>query len=209
MLKILLILLTLLSISICTSTEQKKIKNSRLIQFTDGRKLWLSNSIVKGLRTLKPGKLINFMDITETQKFKGSTPKSDPLPEKPTQQEIIKPLLKKVDKSSEEKLRKTIEHLQKYETRSALTVTGKEAAFWMRDQYLNIISKLPADRQRLFSVQTYNHTFWRQPSVIVTMNGKIKKTVILGGHLDSTAGFFSSAPGAVLSFDFSSFNNFF
>eukprot|EP01080_Neovahlkampfia_damariscottae_P004289 gene4289-7645_t len=195
MFKIVFLLLTLVALSTC-SLIHKNTEKYRLIQFTDGRKLWLSIDTVKELQKLKPGKLLNFMDITFTEKFEGKIPKSDPLPEKPTQQNIVKPLLEKVDKNSEEKLRKTIEHLQKYPTRSALTSTGQQAAYWIRDQYINVISKLPVDRQRLFSVQLYNHTLWKQPSVIVTMNGKTKKTVILGGHMDSTAGFFSDAPGA-------------
>jgi hypothetical protein len=168
----------------------------RLIQFTDGRKLWMSMEKVKELLKLKPGKLINFLDITYTQEFKGEIKKVDPLPEKPTQQSIIKPLLVLVDNQSEKNINATISHLQKYPTRSALTVTGAAAAHWLKERYLSIISQLHPERQKLFTVAVYNHSFWRQPSLIISMKGSIDQRVILGGHMDSTAGFFSDAPGA-------------
>jgi hypothetical protein len=181
---------------VLTHTQHNDPEKFRLIQFTDGRKLWMSMEKVKEILKLKPGKLINFLDITYTQELKGKIANVDPLPEKPTQQSIIKPLLELVDNQSENNINTTISHLQKYPTRSALTVTGAAAAHWLKERYLSIISQLHPERQKLFTVRVYSHSFWRQPSLIITMKGSNNQRVILGGHMDSTAGFFSDAPGA-------------
>lgn len=49
-------------------------------------------------------------------------------------------------------------------------------------------------------VEFYKHTQWDQPSVVVTIQGASKETIIVGGHQDSISGYFSGpkvrAPGA-------------
>jgi len=96
---------------------------------------------------------------------------------------------------SEEHLTSVATHLSTYRTRSANSETGVEAVRWLKGEYEKRIATLPPARQALFSVQYFNHTAWRQPSLIVRMKGQSDELVIVGGHIDSTASG-GVAPGA-------------
>ena len=108
------------------------------------------------------------------------------IPTAPTQQATVKPLTAKIDAESLPKLTSILTHLSSYRTRHANTDTGVQAANWIRDQVQAIINSLPAERKSLFSVRLFQHTGFRQPSVIATMKGKTNEIVILGSHEDST-----------------------
>jgi len=117
------------------------------------------------------------------------------IPQQPTQQSTVKPLMSKVDSESQSKITASITHLQSYRTRHATSQTGVQAAHWFRDQFQAVINSLPEPRRALFSVRLFTHSGWAQPSVIATMKGKTSEIVILGGHEDSTASG-GVAPGA-------------
>jgi len=145
----------------------------------------------------RPGQLINFADVTETQDLeKGAVPADiSVIPQRPTQQTTVKPLMERVDSETESRISASVRHLQSYRTRHARTETGVQAAHWFRDQFQAIIDFLSVGSESLFSVKLFPHTGWQQPSVIATMKGSSSEIVILGGHEDSTASG-GVAPGA-------------
>jgi leucyl aminopeptidase len=73
--------------------------------------------------------------------------------------------------------------------------SGEAAAVWLGNQYQNIIA---ANRRTDVTVRRFDHAGFRQPSIIVTIPGsQTSELVILGGHLDSTAGSATArSPGA-------------
>jgi leucyl aminopeptidase len=167
----------------------------RLIEINNKR-IWVHKDSIEKLAA-KAGELINFVDVTETQDLEKG-PVLEPstvIPQRPTQQSVVKPLCEKIDSETQPRLTASITHLSSYRTRHATTETGVQAAHWFRDQFQAIINSLPAARRSLFSVRLYPHTNWRQPSVIATMKGSSAELVILGGHEDSTASG-GIAPGA-------------
>jgi len=110
------------------------------------------------------------------------------------QQGLINPL---IDKVSEEKIRQTITKLAQYNNRYYDSDTGVQASQWIRD-YWRELAKKRSD----VTVELFNHSQWKQPSVIMTIRGSKlpQEVVVLGGHLDSIAGFWgranARAPGA-------------
>jgi leucyl aminopeptidase len=146
----------------------------------------------------KAGELISYADVTETPFLEqGEVPTTDAIPDRPTQQAIIRPMLQKIDSGhSEEHLTSVVRHLSSYRTRSANSDTGVQAVEWLKAEYEKRIAAIedPA-RRALFSVAIFPHSSWKQPSLIVKMKGKTDELVIVGGHIDSTASG-GVAPGA-------------
>jgi len=104
-------------------------------------------------------------------------------------------MIEKIETHSEEHLLSVAKHLSTYRTRSANSETGVQAVQWLKAEYEKRIADLPPARKALFSIEYFNHTSWRQPSLIVKMKGTTDEIVVLGGHIDSTASG-GIAPGA-------------
>lgn len=91
----------------------------------------------------------------------------------------------------EKNIKEFIEKLSSYNNRYYQSDTGVEAANTIKDQW-----------QKYTPTEIYPHKNWKQPSVIATIKGSKypDKIIVLGGHLDSIAGFFGGstarAPGA-------------
>ena len=92
----------------------------------------------------------------------------------------------------------TIQHLSTQYTNRYYTYTsGRDAALWIRDLWAGY-----ATGRSDVTVETYDHSGYTQPSVILTIQGSTlaSEVVVLGGHLDSiVSGGMStntSAPGA-------------
>lgn len=168
--------------------------NLRLIELPEGKRIWVHKDTLSKYFP-KVGQLVNYMDVTETQDLEKGEVQKTILPEKPTQQETIRPMLTKIEEHSEEHIKKVAQHLSSYRTRHANSDTGVQAVEWLRSEYQKRIDQLSPERKALFSVKVYPHTSWKQPSLIVTMKGKTDELVILGGHIDSTASG-GVAPGA-------------
>ena len=181
----------LLTITVVKSTQEEK-RNLRLIQFSETRKLWMTeNSILKMLRNSTEE--IHFQDITDTPNLeKGNVPKASEIPENPKHQEIVKPLIKNF---TVEEYKGIIEKLSSFYTRYYESDTGVEAAAWIFKYYEEIIKQLPKKRRELFKVEYFKHS-WKQPSVICTFKGESDEKVIVGSHLDSINGRTGRAPGA-------------
>ncbi len=92
-------------------------------------------------------------------------------------------------------IRSTIEHLSSYKNRFYKSDTGVEAANWIAENWRSFSS-----HRSDVTVELYEHSGWAQPSVIATIQGTSDEVVIIGGHLDSIAGWFGGnhvdAPGA-------------
>ncbi|MEW5249702.1 M20/M25/M40 family metallo-hydrolase [Microbulbifer sp. 2201CG32-9] len=97
---------------------------------------------------------------------------------------------------TEANIRATIQSLANFTNRFYTTSTGVAGAQWIRDKW-QLLTNSRSDA----SVQLYGHS-WAQPSVILTIQGQVQpdEIVVLGAHLDSTAGFGTGegtrAPGA-------------
>jgi len=118
-------------------------------------------------------------------------PKRFPAPTTLTQQELVRKIVSKLDP---ERIMATINTLQSYNTRYYTTQTALQSATWLRNQYTII----GAGRDDV-EVALFQHSF-AQPSVIARMIGSTypDERVIIGGHIDSTAGGGGNnrAPGA-------------
>jgi len=169
-------------------------KDLRLIE-VEGKRFWIHKDQKE--KYIRPGELINFMDVTETIELeKGPVPTIEQdLPQKPTQQTTVKPLVQVIEQQSFERLMAVDRHLSSYPTRHATSDSGVQAVNWIKGEYEKVIQALPDSRRQLFSVKLFPHTGWKQPSLIVTMKGRTSEIVILGGHIDSTASG-GVAPGA-------------
>lgn len=144
----------------------------------------------------QPGKQLQFIDITDLPSLKTRQPLAYlAFPEKPTQQQIVKGLFPEIEKNSEKNMREIISHLSSYKTRYYTTDTGIEAAHWIHQKFKSIINELPEQRRKIMDVKFFNHTGFKQPSVIATIKGSSDAVVILGAHEDSVS-WGGDAPGA-------------
>ncbi len=107
-------------------------------------------------------------------------------------QDLVKPLINQI---SGERIFSDIIKLSSYKTRHYRSPEGVEAAKWIKSNW----ERIAASRSDIH-VELYNHPKWEQPSVIATIEGESDEIVIVGGHLDSIAGFWgggsAKAPGA-------------
>lgn len=106
----------------------------------------------------------------------------------------VKPMAARV---REGELRSTIETLAGFNNRYYTADTGVAAANWIAGRWAKLAEGVPGASVRLF-----NHSGWKQPSVILTIPGSEspQEVVVLGGHLDSISGYWGGAsaraPGA-------------
>ncbi|MBN1204678.1 MAG: M28 family peptidase [Myxococcaceae bacterium] len=98
-----------------------------------------------------------------------------------------------IGEMAEPNLRGTITTLSSYTTRYYTSQTGVDSANWIKTTWQN----LAAGRTDV-SVNTFSHTGYNQPSVIMTITGTSlpSEVVVIGGHLDSTNTSGGAAPGA-------------
>jgi len=148
------------------------------------------------LKKLKSSEEVNFMDITDTQDLeKGKVPEGSPIISELRQEQYVKSLFTKI---SETNLNNTIIKMSSFFNRFYTSPTGEESANWLLQQYQEIIDKVPAPRKEKLSVQLFRHN-WRQPSIVARIHGTTSREeiVIVGGHIDSTAGGANNrSPGA-------------
>jgi bacterial leucyl aminopeptidase len=111
-----------------------------------------------------------------------------------SEQNLVKELIKNVQEKS---IYNTIEKLSSFHNRYYKSQTGLEALQWIFSTWSSIV-----DSREDISVEYFKHLGWKQPSVILTINGNELKdeVVIVGGHADSISGYFGQssnrAPGA-------------
>lgn len=89
-----------------------------------------------------------------------------------------------------------IQHLEGYHNRYYTSDTGRSSSQWLLGHWSDIVQG-----RSDISVEAFSHS-WAQDSVIMTVHGSVdpSKVVVLGGHLDSIAGYWGGsrnrAPGA-------------
>lgn len=113
------------------------------------------------------------------------------------EQATLTPLLAQMQASN---IGQTIVDLSAFTNRFYKTAGGVAASSWLTQRW----TQLAAGRSDV-TVEQFNHPNWAQKSVILTIRGSsasdnAREVVVLGGHLDSTAGSGTSettiAPGA-------------
>ncbi|OUR93457.1 hypothetical protein A9Q84_18460 [Halobacteriovorax marinus] len=109
-----------------------------------------------------------------------------------TAEDEVTPLIGQV---SEKNITNVIKKLSSYRNRYYKSETGLQAAKWISEKWASLVTN-----RSDASVELYQHARWKQPSVILTIKGESEETIIVGGHLDSIAGFWgrerAHAPGA-------------
>jgi len=158
--------------------------NVRLIQFNESQVVKMTQQQVDELIG-RIGEEIHFSDITETPNLSvGAVPQPSPLPSEPRFQTLVQSISREMNVES---MTNIIKSLSNFHTRHYQSPTGKQAAEWIQNFYTTIIKSLPQERQNLFSVSYFQHT-WLQPSVICRIKGESDELVIIGAHEDSIAG---------------------
>jgi leucyl aminopeptidase len=166
----------------------------RLIRFNESYTQWMTMKEVEALVVecgQKAGR--GFIDITSTPDFVPiPQPQKVYIPGGPTHQAEVNRINARVSGAN---IWNTITTLSNYNTRYYTTTTGVNAVNWLEQQYRTIAgSRLGVD----ITVTKFTHS-WAQPSLIVSIRGTKFPTqrVIIGGHIDSTAGGATArSPGA-------------
>lgn len=139
---------------------------------------------------------IRFMDITTTQDLgtsRISTQGTVAFPAKPTFQDYVEPLLSNLTKSN---MHDNLKTFSAFHTRYYKSDYGKQSSAWLLEQVNTIIGD--AGLKKRVHAQHFPHS-WQQSSIIATIPGKSKSTVVVGAHQDSINLFWPgvfAAPGA-------------
>ncbi len=100
-----------------------------------------------------------------------------------------------IAKAQELNIRSTMLKLSSFNNRYYKSETGTESQEWLK-AYWTDLTKHRSD----ITVEFFNHSGWSQPSVIATIKGESSDVIVVGGHADSIAGWWSRekarAPGA-------------
>lgn len=160
-------------------------KKSRLIKFSENDPGTLMSP--EDVDKLTISERSHFMDVTEYPSPIISKARLSAVVSKLRQEKLVDELVKLV---SEANLNSTIGHLSSYFTRYYTTDTGVSAVNWLLSKYEEIISSLPPARRDRFSCSLFKHSAYPQPSLICKFKGRTipDESVIIGGHIDSTAG---------------------
>lgn len=131
------------------------------------------------------------MDITETQDLGFNTQtyprKKVTFPSKPQFSSTIRPILKSL---STKTMEANLKEFTSFYTRYYKSKYGKQSSEWLHQRIGATAPKI--------SIKPFKHS-WEQSSLIATIPGKTKKTVVIGAHQDSINLFLPSilgAPGA-------------
>jgi len=151
----------------------------RLIEFGPSQRKWMKQEEVLALP--KAGLFNNFIDVTDYPNVDLSTApvNADPYPNGAHHQAVVDALLPDL-KIPE--LEAGITSLSNFLNRNYQTATGKEAAIWIHDKYLEYGSG-----KDYIEVEYFEHT-WLQPSVITRMKGSDPTAdgiIIIGSHEDT------------------------
>jgi len=110
------------------------------------------------------------------------------------QQDTVEKLLPQVQASE---IESSIRKLSSFKNRYYQADTGVQSQEWIKQRWL----ELAAGRSDV-KVEFFDHASWKQPSVIMTIEGAVnpEEVIIVGGHADSISGYFggasATAPGA-------------
>jgi leucyl aminopeptidase len=167
----------------------------RLIRFNETYTKWMSLKEVDEMVAECAAKAghTGFMDITERPDFVPLPQRKVSIPGGPTHQAVVNRLKARASIAN---VWDTIDSLSNdYNSRYYTLQSGVDAVNWLASEYRRIAgSRLGVD----IHVYIWSHS-WAQPSVIAEITGTVHPTerVVIGGHIDSTAGAAGNrAPGA-------------
>jgi len=201
-----LLMTTLITLIALSSSFSAPLNEKRLIELGDGSRSWMTQEQITKLteKFHAQGKCGGFFDVTDHPEpavqphealFNPALISSSFFERNLTQKTTVEKLLNQI--SDDQRMKNLETNVHKLSTlfphRKHHTQEGKQAALWLEDQ----LRKL-ADGRPHIEIERFNHN-WEQPSIITRIQGSEfpKEKVILGGHLDSIAGFFGkTAPGA-------------
>ena len=163
-----------------------------LLELEDGEERWVTENEKWKLR--REG--INFFDKTDHRDF-GTAIRPQltvKFPKKTSHNSTIHPLLGKLDKKH---MRKHLEKFTSFHTRYYKSESGAQSSNWLLGKVNETLEEAGALKHGAY-VRHFEHP-WGQNSVIATLPGKTKKTIVIGAHQDSINLFLPSlfaAPGA-------------
>lgn len=95
----------------------------------------------------------------------------------------------------ESRIRSVIEKMSSFHNRYYDHQNGVDSQKWLKKKWETIV----AGRSDA-TVEMWEHSRWKQPSVMLTIQGESDEIIVVGGHADSIAGFWNRsrarAPGA-------------
>ena len=110
------------------------------------------------------------------------------------QQDLVRPAVAMVKDSN---ISEVITKLQEFHNRYYQSQYGVDSQKYVKSKWESLVAS-----RKDATVEFYNHSDWKQPSVILTIKGSVSpdEVIVVGGHADSIAGWFggsrSRAPGA-------------
>ncbi|KAJ4115321.1 hypothetical protein NW768_011173 [Fusarium equiseti] len=126
---------------------------------------------------------IHFFDVTE---WKDHSPASSLMaltPSYPTKLSHQTNVAKMISKVKTKTMEKQLKKFSSFHNRYFNSRYGVEAAQWLHKEVEKVIKK---SKHPLASVRLIQHQAWSQPSIVVSIPGKVRlKTVVTGSHLDS------------------------
>lgn len=128
---------------------------------------------------------VHFFDITEWKDHEPVMARlmssaASPFPASVSHKSAVEAIVDKVDMA---KVRKQLGCFSRFHNRYFNSRYGVEAAQWLHEQVKKTID---ASGQPFASVRLIQHQAWSQPSIIVSIPGKVRlKTIVTGAHLDS------------------------
>ena len=101
-------------------------------------------------------------------------------PEAPVHNLSVSPLLARLDKNN---MHKNLEQFSSFHTRYYKSDYGKQSAAWLFERVQETVQASRADKYGA-KVEMFPHP-WGQNSIITTIPGKSKSTIVIGAHQDS------------------------
>lgn len=110
------------------------------------------------------------------------------------QQALVTSMLPQVEAAQ---IEASIRKLSSFKNRYYQSEYGVQSQEWIKQKWLEL-----AVGRNDVKVEFYDHASWKQPSIIMTIEGSVTpdETIVVGGHADSISGWFGgnniTAPGA-------------
>ncbi|EEP80375.1 hypothetical protein UREG_05217 [Uncinocarpus reesii 1704] len=161
-----------------------------LIETAPGQTRWVTEAEKWKLKEQD----VNFFDITDSPEDDFTVAAEQIVAQFPSQLRYaaeVKPLFSKLSAAT---MRRDLEKFSSFHNRYYRAQTGVQSAEWLFDQVSDIVRRSGA---RGATVQKIKHSFI-QPSIVATIPGKSRNTIVVGAHQDSINGRQPSgrAPGA-------------
>eukprot|EP01083_Nonionella_stella_P213937 771187_1 len=156
----------------------------RLLEFTGcatSQFAWIPSSVVDELSI----KRVGFIDVTdyngETERIQQAAFTRHPFPANSSQQTEVRRMFPLI---STKLIGETMNGMANFQNRYFNSEFGVAASVWIYDRISSIIAN---SSRKDAKVELFEHSQWKQPSVIATLPGELSELVILGGHIDSIA----------------------